>query len=99
LANATLTNLPGFISETPDLTLTINRTDLEMTMAGEKTLDAQLADGTAKSEGDLSVLGILAGAMVDFDPFFEVLPGTRMAQADVPHAGTFEAVPGKVVVE
>lgn len=99
LANATLTNLPGFISETPDLTLTINRTDLEMTMAGEKALDDQLADGTAKSEGDLSVLGILAGAMVDFDPLFEVLPGTRRAHVDVPHSDTFEAVPGKVVVE
>ncbi|MGR3661401.1 MAG: alkyl/aryl-sulfatase [Paracoccaceae bacterium] len=99
LANATLTNLPGFISDTPDLTLTINRTDLEMTMAGEKTLDAQIMDGTAKADGDLSVLGILAGAMVDFDPLFEVLPGTRTVQVEVPHSDTFEAVPGKVVVE
>ena len=51
LENATLTNLKGFLSQ-PDLTLTINRSDLEQTMMGLKTLEAQIADGTAKVEGD-----------------------------------------------
>jgi alkyl sulfatase BDS1-like metallo-beta-lactamase superfamily hydrolase len=37
LNNATLTNLPGFLAENPDLTLTINRADLEQTMMGVKT--------------------------------------------------------------
>ena len=48
LENATLTNLRGFQAAKPDLTLTINRSDLEQTMMGAKTLDAQIADGTAK---------------------------------------------------
>ena len=52
LENATLTNIQGFLADAPDLTLTINRADLEQTMMGAKTLDAQIADGTAKVEGD-----------------------------------------------
>ena len=51
LENATLTNLQGFLAEKPDLTLTINRSDLEQTMMGAKTLEAQIKDGTAKVEG------------------------------------------------
>ena len=34
LANATLTNIAGFQAKDPDLTLTINRSDLEQTMMG-----------------------------------------------------------------
>ena len=48
LENATLTNIKGFLADKPDLTLTINRSDLEQTMMGAKTLDVQIADGTAK---------------------------------------------------
>jgi hypothetical protein len=42
----------GFQAEKPDLTLTINRSDLEQTMSRAKTLEAQIADGTAKIQGD-----------------------------------------------
>ena len=51
LENATLTNIEGFQADKPDLTLTINRSDLEQTMMGVKTLEAQIADGTAKVRG------------------------------------------------
>ncbi len=44
LENATLTNIAGFQAEKPDLTLTINRSDLELTMMGTKTLEAQIED-------------------------------------------------------
>ena len=54
MENATLTNIAGFQAEKPDLTLTINRSDLEQTMMGAKTLEAQIADGTAKVEGDVT---------------------------------------------
>ena len=56
LENATLTNIQGFLADKPDLTLTINRSDLEQTMMGAKTLEAQIADGTAKVQGDASIL-------------------------------------------
>ena len=79
-----LTNLPGFLSEKPDLTLTIKRSDLERTMMGAKTLEAQLEDGTAKLVGDVSIRAKLAALMVDFDACFEITPGTRPPRARSP---------------
>jgi hypothetical protein len=61
LENATLTNIQGFQAEKPDLTLTINRSDLEQTMMGAKTARGQIKDGTAKAEGDVSILGKARG--------------------------------------
>jgi linear primary-alkylsulfatase len=77
LENATLTNIKGYLASKPDLTLTINRSDLERTMVGEKALEAQIADGTARVEGDAGILKQLASTMVEFDPRFEIMPGTR----------------------
>ena len=39
-------------------------------------LEAQIADGAAKVEGDTSVIGKLASTLVVFDPRIEILPGT-----------------------
>jgi alkyl sulfatase BDS1-like metallo-beta-lactamase superfamily hydrolase len=77
LSNSTLTNIEGFLADDPDLTITINRTDLEAVMAGTKSLAAQIEDGTAKAKGDVSILKQLAATMVVFDPRFEIMPGTR----------------------
>lgn len=99
LANATLTNIEGFQSSKPDLTLTINRADLEVVMAGGKTLEAQIADGTAKVQGDVSILQKLAATMVNFDPRFEIMPGTKQRGAQVARNDAFEAVTGKTISE
>ena len=99
LNNATLTNLPGFLAENPDLSLTINRSDLEQTMMGAKSLESQIQDGTAKVKGDVSILAKLAATMVDFDPLFEIMPGTKVAPAEPEKANPYEAVPGKTIVE
>jgi alkyl sulfatase BDS1-like metallo-beta-lactamase superfamily hydrolase len=99
MENATLTNIAGFQAENPTLTLTINRSDLEQTMAGAKTLEAQIADGTAKAEGDAGVLKQLASTMVDFDPRFEIMPGTKALRAEVAHADPYEAVPRQTIAE
>jgi alkyl sulfatase BDS1-like metallo-beta-lactamase superfamily hydrolase len=77
LSNATLTNIEGYQADDADLSITINRADLEQTMMGVKPLMAQFEDGTASFEGDLEILQQLAAAMVHFDVFFEVLPGTK----------------------
>jgi alkyl sulfatase BDS1-like metallo-beta-lactamase superfamily hydrolase len=98
MENATLTNIKGFQAETPDLTLTIDRSDLEQTMMGARTLEAQIADGTAKAEGDVGVLAQLAGTMADFDPRFEIMPGTGTRTA-VAHADPFQAVPERIIPE
>ena len=99
LENATLTNIAGFQAKSPDLTLTINRSDLEQTMMGKKTLEAQIADGTAKVQGDVSVLAKLASTMVDFDPRFEVMPGTQEKPPVVYHAAAYQAVPEQIIAE
>lgn len=99
MENATLTNIAGFQSPKADLTLTINRSDLEQTMMGAKTLEAQLASGTAKADGDISVLAKLASTMVDFDPRFEIMPGTKARTTVVAHADPYEAVPTKSIAE
>jgi len=77
LSNATFTNLEGFQVANPDLTITINRSDLEQVMMGVKTLAAQIDDGTAKIEGNREVLSQLASTLVDFELGFEILPGTK----------------------
>ncbi len=98
LESATLTNIQGFLASKPDLTLTINRSDLELTMTGVKSLEAQIADGTAKIQGDASLLKQLASTMVDFDPRFEILPGTK-AVTVVAKEDPFEADPKRVIAE
>ena len=108
LENATLTNIKGFQADKPDLTLTINRSDLEQTMMGAKTLEAQIADGTAKVQGDASILTQLASTMVEFDPRFEIMPGTKARTPEVTgyvEAGIhgkpnpYEAVPRQTIAE
>ncbi len=81
LSNATLTNIEGFQADDADLTLTIDRADLERVMTGNKTLIAQIEDGTATIDGDVSVLQQLASTMVRFEVLFEVLPGTAAVPA------------------
>ncbi len=83
LSSATLTNIEGFLADDADLTLIINRADLERVMAGQKTLEAQIADGTATVEGNPEVLGMLAATLSAFTPDFEMLPGTTRLAQDV----------------
>jgi len=99
LENATLTNIKGYQAEKPNLTLTINRSDLEQTMMGTKTLEAQIADGTAKVQGDAGILKQLASTMVDFDPRFEIMPGTKAKDTNLAHANDYEAVPRQTIAE
>ncbi len=77
LSNATLTNIEGYQADNADLSITIKRSDLEPVMMGSKSFMAQIEDGTAQTEGNLGVLDQLASAMIEFDLFFEVLPGTK----------------------
>ena len=78
LSNGTLTNLEGFLADAPDLTITVDRSDLEGAMIGTDPLMEQVADGRVRLEGDPSVLQALAGMLVPFEPDFEIMPGTAM---------------------
>jgi hypothetical protein len=49
-----------------------------------------LGSGTAKVEGDAGILKQLASTMVDFDPRFEIMPGTKQRIAEVVHADPYQ---------
>ena len=82
LSGATLTNIEGYQAENADLTLTIPRLGLAQVITGAKSLQDQIADGSAQAVGDVAVLKQLASTMVRFDPGFEILPGTKGPAAD-----------------
>jgi alkyl sulfatase BDS1-like metallo-beta-lactamase superfamily hydrolase len=98
LSNATLTNIQGYQADNADLTLTVNRSDLERVMGGAATLEMLLAEGAARVEGDVAILGKLAGLMVEFDPRFEIMAGTK-ALTEAVQAEALEADIGAVIPE
>ncbi len=81
LSNSTLTNIKGVQAKNPDLTITVNRSDLETVMAGQATFDDLLANGKAKFEGDRKPFDQLKGILVQFTPDFELMPGTKPAES------------------
>ena len=83
LSNATLTSIKGVEAKNPDLTITINRADLETVMMGRTTFDNLLAAGKAKVEGDLKPLAQLKGAVIQFSLDFEIMPGTTAVSTAV----------------
>jgi alkyl sulfatase BDS1-like metallo-beta-lactamase superfamily hydrolase len=91
MSNATLTNIKGQQANKPDLTITINRADLNLVMMGTSTFDDLIKAGKAKFDGDRKPFDQLRGLMVAFTPNFEILPGTA---PKTPTAGLKEfAVP------
>jgi len=83
LENATFTNVEGFLHNNPELSITINRSDLEDIMMGKKSFAASIEDGTAKTEGNIDILAQLAKTLVTFQIGFEILPGTASKAAAV----------------
>lgn len=83
MSNSTLTNIKGFEAENPDLTITINRSDLESVMAGSSAFEDQIIVGKAKLEGDRHVFRQLQSLLVEFTPDFEIMPGTQPAKARI----------------
>jgi alkyl sulfatase BDS1-like metallo-beta-lactamase superfamily hydrolase len=95
LSNATLTNIEGFQAPTPDLTITLNRADLNRVMMGVASFDQLVQEGKARFDGDSSVIHKLRDLMVTFTPDFEILPGTAPTQRQVPPGRPF-ALPDAV---
>ena len=76
MSNATLTNIVGHTAADADATLTIDRSDLVPVMTQQTTFAAQLQNGKAKLTGNALVLTQLGSTLVEFDPMFEIMPGT-----------------------
>ena len=81
MSNATLTTISGYQATDADLTLTLNRSDLEQFMLGQATLAQLVEAGKAKLVGDPKVWQQLAGTLGAFDPWFEVFPGPKSVAA------------------
>ncbi|NVO56333.1 MBL fold metallo-hydrolase [Rhodobacteraceae bacterium B1Z28] len=92
MSNATLTHIVGQNAENADLSISLNRADLEQVMTGERKLTEMLADGTAKSEGNADIVTQLASTLDQFDIGFELMPGTG-AQDLTPAANDFAQPP------
>lgn len=81
LSNATLTSLKGFQSKSPNLTLTVKRSDMNLILFGKSSFEDLLKTGAAKADGDVSVLKQLMGMLDDFDVRFQIMPGTKSKNA------------------
>ncbi len=89
LENATLTTIKGFQIAKPDLTITVNRADLNRVMMGVAGFDQLASEGKAKLEGNREIIHKLRDLMVTFTPDFEILPGTAPTQRQVPPGRPF----------
>ncbi len=92
MSNATLTNIEGHQADDADLVITINRSDLETVMMGATTFDKQIESGKAKLEGNKEVYEHLKSTLIQFELGFEMMPGTKKAEAK-PDLNPFEQVP------
>ena len=76
LSNNTLTNIKDQQASNPDLTITINRADLETVMMGKASFDEQIAKGKATLVGNRQPYDELKGMLIQFSLDFQILPGT-----------------------
>jgi alkyl sulfatase BDS1-like metallo-beta-lactamase superfamily hydrolase len=76
LSNSTLTNIKGQQSKDANLTITLNRSDLEQVMMRKASFAQLVTAGKATFEGDRKPFEQLMAAMTVFTPNFELLPGT-----------------------
>ena len=84
VSNATLTALKGFQAAKPDLTVTVNRAELNRVMMGQASFDDLIGEGKAKFDGSRAGFDQLRSILVAFTPDFEILPGTAPKQRAVP---------------
>lgn len=98
LNNATLTNIEGYQVTKPDLTITINRAELNSIMMGKATFDDLIKQGKAKFDGNREPFDLLRSSLVRFAMDFEVLPGTGGKRLSLPTGDPFEVEPPSIHV-
>ena len=89
LSNATLTNIEGIQSPKPDLTITVDRAELNRVMLGVATFDQLGQEGKATFDGDRTAITKLRDLMVTFTPDFEFIPGSAPEKRQVPPGRPF----------
>ena len=72
---------------------TLNRSDLLLVMMGVVSFDDQIAAGKAKLVGKREIYEQLKSTLVQFELGFELMPGTRAAEAAKPDLNPLEQEP------
>lgn len=80
MSNSALTNIKGQQAKNPDLTITIDRKDLNGVMGGQTTFDQLAVQGKVRFDGDRSKFDQLKSVMTTFTPDFELVPGTKLGK-------------------
>ncbi len=78
LSNGVLTSIADKNSVDPDLTITINRIDLEKIMMRLSDFEKMAESGNATLKGDRQALMIFGKYLLNFEQGFEILPGTAL---------------------
>jgi linear primary-alkylsulfatase len=76
LSNSTLTNIEGVQSPKADLTITMNRSELNDVMMGKTSFDDKIKEGKATLKGNRKPYDELENMLTTFTMEFELLPGT-----------------------
>jgi len=84
LSNSALTNIEGIQSPKADLTITMNRSDLEDIMMGKISFDDKIEEGKATLKGDRKSYDELESMLTTFTMEFELIPGTLPDAAAAP---------------
>jgi len=96
MSNGALTNITGYQVDDADLTITTTRADLEPVMMGIITFDGLIASGKAQLEGDREAYEQLKTTLVQFEPGFEMMPGTKVVETKS-NMNTFEQAEPAVI--
>ena len=81
LSNSALTNIEGIQSPIADLTITMNRSELNDVMMGSASLDDKIKAGKATLKGDRKSYDELKSLLTTFTIDFELIPGTLSADS------------------
>ena len=84
LSNSTLTNIEGIQSPKADLTITMNRSELNDVMMGIVSFDDKIKEGKAMLKGDRKSYDELKNMLTTFTMEFELIPGTLPGAASIP---------------
>ena len=94
MSNSALTNIKGEQAKSPDLTITVDRKDLNGVMGGQTTFEQLAAQGKVRFDGDRSKFDQLKSVMTTFTPNFEMVPGTRVGKfhPQAPAKGSLQVI-------
>jgi len=79
LNNETLTHIKGYHADDADLTIKLNRADLEQLLLGKTNLPELIQSQKIHLEGDSTIIGNVGKMLSKFTPNFELIPGTKPA--------------------